>query len=229
TTHLPRQFQFTIEQHPEGIRELTLAEENLPHWECHFRAQSREGMKLLVGELLEQEGGSEIVNKHHSLSRYLCTRCTAIAPSPTAEATRFIEERRTSPATKTPGRLVSNGYGSRAPVHFGWCVPCRSSEPERINPCPSRATAPSIHSVCGYAPIKTKRKFDGTTSVCPVARLAIVIVSRWAIPPTATTSQCSRSWMVGIDMICSIKYCDMLNSRCSARARRVTLRAKREK
>ena len=32
---------------------------------------------------------------------------TATAPSPTAEATRFTESARTSPAANTPGRLVS--------------------------------------------------------------------------------------------------------------------------
>lgn len=37
-----------------------------------------------------------------------------MAPSPTADATRFIEERRTSPATNTPGKLVSSGNGSRS-------------------------------------------------------------------------------------------------------------------
>ena len=38
----------------------------------------------------------------------------AIAPSPTADATRFIESSRTSPAAKTPGRLVSSANGSGA-------------------------------------------------------------------------------------------------------------------
>ncbi len=33
---------------------------------------------------------------------------TAMAPSPTADATRFTELRRTSPAANNPGRLVSS-------------------------------------------------------------------------------------------------------------------------
>ena len=37
-----------------------------------------------------------------------------MAPSPTAEATRFIESSRTSPAAKTPGTLVSRVNGGRA-------------------------------------------------------------------------------------------------------------------
>ena len=39
---------------------------------------------------------------------------TAIAPSPTAEATRFADSDRTSPATNTPGTLVSRWYGARS-------------------------------------------------------------------------------------------------------------------
>ncbi len=33
---------------------------------------------------------------------------TAVEPSPTAEATRFIERWRTSPTANTPGTLVSS-------------------------------------------------------------------------------------------------------------------------
>ena len=49
---------------------------------------------------------------------------TAIEPSPTALATRLIERARTSPATKTPGTLVSSRNGSRfsgqpSPLHVG--------------------------------------------------------------------------------------------------------------
>jgi hypothetical protein len=42
-----------------------------------------------------------------------CTKRTAIAPSPTAPATRLVAADRTSPATKTPGWTVSSMYGSR--------------------------------------------------------------------------------------------------------------------
>ena len=48
--------------------------------------------------------------------KYSCTNRTAIAPSPTAEATRFAEPDRTSPAAKTPGRLVSSRKGWRLAV-----------------------------------------------------------------------------------------------------------------
>ena len=59
-----------------------------------------------------------------------------MAPSPTADATRFIESRRTSPAAKTPGTLVSRGYGGRS--GSGHRSP--SAEPVMMNPWSSRAT-----------------------------------------------------------------------------------------
>ena len=40
-----------------------------------------------------------------------------MAPSPTADATRFIDSSRTSPAANTPGRLVSRANGARARLH----------------------------------------------------------------------------------------------------------------
>lgn len=45
--------------------------------------------------------------------RCWCTNLTAIAPSPTAEATRLTEPERTSPAAKTPGADVSKRLGAR--------------------------------------------------------------------------------------------------------------------
>jgi hypothetical protein len=42
-----------------------------------------------------------------SSARKRWTNCTAMAPSPTALATRLIEECRTSPTAKDPGTLVS--------------------------------------------------------------------------------------------------------------------------
>ena len=44
----------------------------------------------------------------------LCTDAIALAPSPVAAATRFIEPERTSPTANTPGTLVSNGSGVRS-------------------------------------------------------------------------------------------------------------------
>ena len=68
---------------------------------------------------------------------------TAIAPSPTADATRFTDWERTSPATKTPGLLDSSGYGSRSgPQPAGRRPSVSRSVPVFTNPAVSRATAP---------------------------------------------------------------------------------------
>ena len=66
--------------------------------------------------------------------RYSCTNWTAMAPSPTAEATRFTDPERTSPAAKTPGRLVSSRNGGRAmPQDRDCCEGCsRPNEPFRV-------------------------------------------------------------------------------------------------
>ena len=68
---------------------------------------------------------------HHISFRYSCTNWTAIAPSPTADATRLTEPERTSPAANTPGRLVSSRNGGRfAPQVGDWA----RAGPVRTNP-----------------------------------------------------------------------------------------------
>jgi hypothetical protein len=54
-----------------------------------------------------------------------------MAPSPTAEVTRFIELERTSPAANTPGRLVSRKWGGRCAVQKGEFV---TAEPVLMKP-----------------------------------------------------------------------------------------------
>ena len=49
-----------------------------------------------------------------SSSRRRWASATAMAPSPTAPATRLVEPLRASPAAKSPGTLVSSGNGSRS-------------------------------------------------------------------------------------------------------------------
>ena len=66
------------------------------------------------GQLIEQVDRSELLERWalrpaHALARYSWISETAIEPSPTALATRLIERARTSPATSTPGTLVSSG------------------------------------------------------------------------------------------------------------------------
>src|SRR5437762_5185385 len=70
----------------------------------------------------------------HSSFRYSCTNWTAMAPSPTAEATRLTESERTSPAANTPGRLVSSRNGGRRAVQ--WADFTRAG-PVRTNPLSS--------------------------------------------------------------------------------------------
>jgi hypothetical protein len=71
-----------------------------------------EPRELVVAEILEEEQGSQLFRREafgfgHRCSRYVWRSWIAIAPSPTADATRLTEADRTSPATKTPGTLAS--------------------------------------------------------------------------------------------------------------------------
>ena len=80
--------------------------------------------QLLVSELGEQVHRPQLGDRGmaHASARYSWIRETAIEPSPTALATRLIERARTSPATNTPGTLVSSVRGSRVqrpPVRAG--------------------------------------------------------------------------------------------------------------
>jgi hypothetical protein len=65
--------------------------------------------ELLVAEVVEQVDEAQVGDRDaHVSERYWCTSDTAIEPSPTALATRLIERARTSPATNTPGTVVSS-------------------------------------------------------------------------------------------------------------------------
>src|SRR5438093_1100801 len=83
--------------------------------------------------------------------RYSCTNLTAIAPSPTAEATRLIESDRTSPAANMPGRLVSSRNGCLGELQ---CGDCARTAPVRINPLLSLSISAGNQSVRGTAPMK---------------------------------------------------------------------------
>src|SRR5207302_1093404 len=87
----------------------------------------------------------------HISLRYSCTNWIAIAPSPTAEATRLTESDRTSPAANTPARLVSSRNGCRLPVQ---CGDCASDGPVLMNPLSSRSISDGSQSVRGTAPMK---------------------------------------------------------------------------
>src|SRR5437899_13010981 len=85
----------------------------------------------------------------HISFRYSWTNWTAIAPSPTAEATRLTDPERTSPAANTPVRLVSSRNGGR---RRDQCGDRAKSAPVRTNPLASRSTSGASQSGRGTAP-----------------------------------------------------------------------------
>ena len=65
-------------------------------------------LELSVVEVVEQVDRPDVRDGDHASTRYWWISETAIEPSPTALATRLIERARTSPATNTPGTVVSS-------------------------------------------------------------------------------------------------------------------------
>src|SRR5580658_5081621 len=67
-----------------------------------------------------------------------------MAPSPTADATRFTLPARTSPTANTPGRLVSSIWGERVSGQGTLCsgTAVSRSRPVRMKPLSSIATQP---------------------------------------------------------------------------------------
>src|SRR3989442_5224416 len=98
-----------------------------------------------------QDDCGMIVRLSHISLRYSCTNWTAIAPSPTAEATRLTESDRTSPAANTPARLVSSRNGSRLPVQCGYSA---SDGPDTMKPLASHTIHRRSQQVRGTAPIR---------------------------------------------------------------------------
>src|SRR6476646_4752750 len=96
--------------------------------------------------------------------------CTAMAPSPTAEATRLVEPNRTSPAAKTPGLLVSRKNGSRSAVQYG---EADISGPVFTKPLGSVSISTGIQLVQGIAPIKVNTAGVWTIRVSPVRQCLI--------------------------------------------------------
>ena len=90
-----------------------------------------------------------------------------MAPSPTAEATRFIESSRTSPAANTPGTLVSSANGGAAQRPARSRPPAASrSCPVRTKPLSSRTTSSPSQSVRGEAPMKTNSQLVAHLLAC---------------------------------------------------------------
>src|SRR4051794_23875139 len=158
-------------------------------------------------------------------SKYSCTSWMATAPSPTAEATLFVDRCRTSPTANTPGRLVSRGSGGRSVAQPCPVRAVSASRPVRMNPRSSRATLSGSHSVCGVAPMRTKRASASRVSVVPVTESRIVSDSSRRSPAPFTTSVWGRTSMRSVAWISSTRYADILSARDEPRTSMVTRRA----
>src|SRR5205807_2980633 len=169
---------------------------------------------LVVGVLEEVEPAEGL---DHPPARYSCTKCTAIDPSPTADATRFIDSLRTSPATNTPGRLVSSRCGGRESAHRGRTSSCSTSAPESTKPRSSRATAAGSQPVCGRAPMNTNVAAASICSRSPVRVSRTVRRSSDSSPWASATSVNVRTSMLGVASMWSIRYRDMLLASVSPR------------
>ncbi len=110
--------QRALEQQVDAADSLALIGDDLAR--PGHRARDTSGIQSAsvgVVEIVEQvepaQLGQRDLGAGHGSSRYWWISETAIEPSPTALATRLIERARTSPATNTPGTLVSSRNGSR--------------------------------------------------------------------------------------------------------------------
>ena len=96
-------------EHEKRLDRLALDEQRRRRPRGAPRRLGRERRPASVVDAVEQvESRAAGRRSSGRAARYSCTKLTAIEPSPTAEATRFIDWLRTSPATNTPGRLVSS-------------------------------------------------------------------------------------------------------------------------
>src|SRR5262249_54846693 len=111
---------------------------------------------------LQPRGAGALVS--YIRERYSDTNLTAIEPSPTAEATRFIEVARTSPAANMPGTVVSRSIGSRSSFHnFAKPSFTAASRPVKTKPFEFRMTEDGSQSLCGRVPINTNTASTGST------------------------------------------------------------------
>src|SRR3984957_9855434 len=118
-------------------------------------------------------------------ARKRCTRWTAIAPSPTADATRLTLPARVSPTANIPGTLFSSRSGERLNGHWKFLYPTRSG-PVTTNPFLSRTMESSSHSVRGAAPAITNTWRIGMVTSSPEEPSFQAMLSRCTVPVTAT-------------------------------------------
>src|SRR5690349_19716387 len=105
-------------------------------WKTHRKATGLSAKSPMVGDFPTRPtsaGGSRRPSVHHpgitagavvsdrkrqASAKYRWTEAIVLAPSPTADAHRFIDPALTSPAANTPGKLVSMSKGLRSSVQF---------------------------------------------------------------------------------------------------------------
>src|SRR6266581_1960404 len=118
----------------------------------------------------------------------LCTEAIALAPSPVAAATRFIEPEWTSPTANTPAMLVSNGSGRRPrAAQAGPRSPSFSWTSVRMNPS-SPVAIPVSQLVAGSAPMKQNKPEHGWGCVRSAVRSVMLTSSRKSPPSSRVTS-----------------------------------------
>src|SRR5438445_3715738 len=98
-------------------------------------------------------------------SRYRWTKVTAIAPSPTADATRFTELCRTSPAANDPGTLVSRKKGWRSSVQHAGGRPSENKSPARVSDDGGLACPVGVWGATDAD--KEPRRIDPRRRACP--------------------------------------------------------------
>ena len=152
--------------------------------------------------------------------RYRCTSCTAIAPSPTAEATRLTEPSRASPAKKNPGWLDSRKNGGAVELPVAAEVGAGDDEALR-----DRAGARTGQlAVDGVPPMRMKSASAGSSSSSP-ARLDHDPLE---LPVAAAPARCGcrcGTVIAELPEQRSTRYWDICSSSVSPRTSSVTERA----
>jgi hypothetical protein len=135
------------EQEPERGRGLAEPHDGIARLEPLVPGRRRPALDLSVFDAVEEVDSAQLRGRDgHVSAKYWWMNCTLIEPSPTALATRLIERWRTSPATNTPGSVVSSRKGSRS---SGQRLPAAAaaSGPASTKPRGSRVTRSPTQSV----------------------------------------------------------------------------------
>ena len=130
-------------------------------------------------------------------SRYCPANWMAVAPSPTAKATRLMEPVADVADAYTWGRLISSGSGCRSSGQFDGGLRSRRSRPVTTNPWSSRSITLASQLAWGSAPMRMKGAAVGNVSSVPVLLSRIVSASSRRVSWTAVTWLCGRNGDVG--------------------------------